>query len=401
MISTTDIIDPIFLFIIGISVAMLLGITGFIIYFVIRYNRKRCPVPTSDVASNIGLEVVWTLIPTLLVLAMFYYGWAGFLALRNVPEGAMVVDVTGRMWSWSFAYENGKTSDRLQVPVGQPIKVRIHSTDVLHSFYIPAFRVKRDAVPGMETYVWFTATEPGSYDIFCAEYCGLQHAAMITTVEAMPKENFDAWYAASPSADSTAQAREILDRLGCLGCHSEDGSLIVGPSFKGLFGRTVEVKVDGTEKTLTADEDYIRRSILEPEKEVVEDFSPIMPSYQGQISDEELQLLIDYFRQEAQPAAPKGPSGAELVQIQGCLGCHSTDGTPRVGPSFKGINNRAILVKRDGKEVEILADEAYLKRAITDPQAEVVKGFEPMMPPYPQLTEEELHAIVEYLEALK
>jgi len=304
LLTTTEVIDPIFLFIFGVSLVMLLGVTCAMVYFIFRYNRKRCPVPASQNASNIWLEIIWTVIPSILVLAMFYYGWAGYLALRNVPPGAMEVKVTGRMWSWLFEYPNGKTSDKLYVPVGQPVKVTMTSVDVLHSFYVPAFRVKRDVVPGRETYIWFTARKPGSYDVFCAEYCGAEHSSMITTIEALPAHEYAEWAAAVPTGGA-AEVEQLLATHGCLGCHSRDGSKKVGPTFQGLWGRSVTVTTAGAERTLKIDLDYLRRAILEPNADVVVGFPAIMPSYQGKLSDHDLEEILEYFQHATSGDKPK------------------------------------------------------------------------------------------------
>lgn len=296
--TTTEIIDPIFLFIFGVSLVMFLGVTVTMVYFVVRYNRKRCPQPASQKDHNLWLEITWTVIPTILVMAMFYYGWAGYLALRNVPEGAMEVRATARMWSWLFEYPNGTTSDKLYVPAGRPIKVTMTSLDVLHAFYIPAFRVKRDVLPGRDTYLWFTAPKPGSYDIFCAEYCGLEHAAMISTVEALPEEAYARWYAGA-AQDDESLGKQLLARHGCLGCHSLDGSKKAGPTFRGIWGRDVTVTTAGAERTLTSDADYLRRAILEPAADLVQGYPAIMPGYQGKLSAEDVAAILDFYRQSA------------------------------------------------------------------------------------------------------
>lgn len=158
-------VDAIFYAIAGVSVVLLLGVTAAMIYFVVRYSRTRNRVP-QDIEGNLALEILWTVIPTLLVLAMFYVGWKGFVYKRTVPPDAMLVKVTARMWSWNFQYENGATSGDLRLPTGKPIKLAITSADVLHSLFIPAFRVKEDCVPGMETYLWFRTDEPGTHDLF-------------------------------------------------------------------------------------------------------------------------------------------------------------------------------------------------------------------------------------------
>ena len=168
LVTTTEAVDKAFYVIVGISAVFLVGIFITMLWFLWRYNRKREPVPLSQKDQNIPLEIVWTVVPTLLVIVMFWYGWEGYLSLRNIPENAMPVKASARMWSWLFTYENGKTAGKLYVPVGQPVKVELTAEDDLHSFYVPAFRVKRDTVPGMTNYVWFVAEEPGSYNLFCA-----------------------------------------------------------------------------------------------------------------------------------------------------------------------------------------------------------------------------------------
>ena len=292
---TTEAIDAVFLYIFVITLVILLAIAGAILFFIIRFHHKRNPKPITQASNSVLLETTWTVIPSLLALSMFYFGWAGYMNLRNVPEGAMEVTVTGRMWSWSFEYANGRTSDRLYVPVNRPVKVRIRSADVLHSFYIPAFRVKKDAVPGRENYVWFIAPKTGSYDIFCAEYCGVGHADMITTVEALPEAEFAAWLEKEVPAEE--QGKELLTRYGCLGCHSLDGTPGVGPTFQGLYGSTRTVTADGQVRQVVADEAYLRRSIYDPNAEIVQGYPPVMPSYQGQIDDAELQAILDFLRE--------------------------------------------------------------------------------------------------------
>jgi len=221
LLTTTDAVDPVFKFIFGTCLLLLGGITATMIWFVIRYRRSRAPEPTSQVDSNILLEIVWTVLPSALVMAMFYYGWAGYLALRNVPDGALPVKATARMWSWNFTYANGRTSPKLYVPVGKPVLVNLVATDILHGFFLPAFRVKRDMVPGMKNHAWFVAEKPGSYDLFCSQYCGKGHSAMITTVEAIPEAEFAAWLKQTEEAaeghgvkpDGARLERERLPRL--------------------------------------------------------------------------------------------------------------------------------------------------------------------------------------------
>jgi len=398
-VTTTEAVDSVFVLIFSISAVMLLGIVVTIVIFLVKYNRKRHPHPTSQVESNMLLETVWTIIPTILVAAMFYYGWEGYLTLRNVPADAMQVTATGRMWSWAFEYENGRISDRLYVPVGRAVKVNIHSEDVLHSFFIPAFRVKRDAVPGMTTEVWFRPDQPGSYDIFCAEYCGREHASMITTVEALPEHEFNEWYRGEKEGKEEDKIQALLTKYGCLGCHSQDGSPSVGPTFKGLWGRSVEVTTGTTKRTLTVDADYLRRSILEPNTDVVVGYPAIMPSFDTMDSND-LEELIESF-QRSSAASKAGQPGEAIFIRQGCIGCHSRDGSTNVGPTLKGILDRSVTVMRDGKETTLTSDDDYLKESIINPGKDVVKGFPAIMPPYDSLSEEELEQLVEYLKSLQ
>jgi cytochrome c oxidase subunit II len=186
-------VDLAFWYILGISVVLLFGITAVMVYFVIRYRRSRHPVP-ADIRDNYTLEILWTIIPTLIAMSMFYVGWTSYIGLRTVPEGAMEVEVIGQQYSWIFVYENDKeTENELVVPQGRAIKLNISSEDVLHSFYLPAFRVKVDAVKGMPTYAWFFADEVGEYDIQCTEYCGVDHWAMIAKLHIVPEEEFVSW----------------------------------------------------------------------------------------------------------------------------------------------------------------------------------------------------------------
>ena len=186
-------VDQAFWYILGVSIFLLVGITVVMVYFVIKYRRSKNPV-ASDIRDNYTLEIIWTIIPTLIALSMFYVGWTSYVGLRTVPEDAMEVEVTAQMYSWLFLYENDKeTENELVVPQGQAIKLNISSIDVVHSFYLPAFRVKVDAVKGMPTYAWFMADEVGEYDIQCTEYCGTDHSAMVAKLRIVPQEEFDVW----------------------------------------------------------------------------------------------------------------------------------------------------------------------------------------------------------------
>ncbi len=434
LITTTEAVDKAFYVIFGISGISLLGITLAMIYIIWRYNRKRQPQPISQKDHNIWLEITWTVIPTILVGIMFWYGWEGYLSLRRIPDNAIPIQGSSRMWSWLFTYENGKTSDKLYVPVGQPVNIRLSSEDVLHSFYVPAFRVKRDTVPGMETYAWFVAEEPGSYDLFCAEYCGVAHSDMITTVEAIPPAEFAGWLAEKPVAASPGKG--LLQKHGCLGCHSLDGSASVGPTFQGISGRQVTVATEDKNRTLNTDRAYLEKAIVDPGADIVEGFPPAMPSYADRIPAEDLEGILDYLmegkgsdsetevpveprqpaeqktgedvaeEQSAEPTATDKPTapvnpGQTLADENGCIGCHSTDGSRKVGPSFKGLMGSERTIVKGEQKVKVLADSDYLIRAIREPSAEIVEGYPAVMPPYPDFSNDDINALQNWLETLK
>ncbi len=304
--------DSVFFFILGISVTFLFVNTAVMIYFVIRYSRKRNPNP-EEVKENLTIEILWTVVPTILVMIIFFAGWKGFQYMRTVPPDAMPVKVIAREWSWTFDYENGKETNVLKVPIRKPIKLLITSADVLHSLYIPAYRIKEDCVPGMETHLWFLPDELGSYDLFCTEYCGVGHSSMITKVEVMSERDFEEWYRSEEKIHEAPAAKtgvaglkreeaphvagpELLTVKGCLACHTTDGTPKIGPTFKGIFGKKETVVRDGKERELVVDEAFIKQSILQPEIDRVKGFPPIMPSHKGVLTDVEIEEIIEYLK---------------------------------------------------------------------------------------------------------
>lgn len=292
-------VDTAFAVIIGIGLIFLIGITGTMIYFIFKYNKKRHPKP-EDVKDNTKLEITWTVIPTILVMVMFWFGYKGYEPTRKVPKDAIEIKATGRMWSWSFDYPNGKYSDTiLVVPVNKPVKLNLYSPDVLHSLYIPAFRIKEDVVPGRDNWMWFKANEIGSYDILCAEYCGKNHSYMLGTVKVVSEEDYNTWVAeVKPSgADAEHPGLTIIKRNGCVGCHTIDGSITIGPSFKGLYGHSVEVETDGTKRTVIADDEYLLKSIYDPNADVVVGFNKgQMISYKDMLSEDDIKEVIEFIK---------------------------------------------------------------------------------------------------------
>lgn len=289
-------VDLAFAVITGISLVFLVGITFAMIYFVIKYSRKNNPV-AKNVKESKSLEIIWTVVPTLLVLVMFYYGWVGYAPMRDFPDDAIQVKATGRMWSWSFEYENGKISPTLIVPINKAVTLNLYSPDVLHSLYIPAFRVKEDVVPGINNKMWFEAKILGEYDILCAEYCGERHSYMMSMVEVLTQEEYDAWYNAKDESANEAEAGlKLLQVNGCVTCHSLDGTRLVGPTFKGLWNSTKSVTTGVVSRQVTADAEYIKESIYNPSKDVVDTYPKVMISYKESINEEQLKQINAYLK---------------------------------------------------------------------------------------------------------
>ena len=289
-------VDLSLIIIMSISLFFLVGITALMIFFVFRYSRKRNPKAT-NIEGNNTLEILWTAIPTLLVLVMFAYGWTGFKPMRIVPKDAIHVKAHAQMWYWSFEYENGKISPDLVVPLNKPVRVDLISADVIHSLYIPAFRIKEDAVPGKNNYLWFKAQETGNYDLFCSEYCGDRHSYMMAKVQVIPPQDFDTWLTTAAAPANEDPGLTLIKKNACITCHSLDGTRIVGPTFKGLFGRKETVITNGNERLITVDDEYIKRSIFEPNADVVKGYNQgLMISFQGKLSDDDIRKMIAYFK---------------------------------------------------------------------------------------------------------
>lgn len=310
-------VDSVFLYIFALSAGFLVFITGLMVYFVFRYSRKR-GARAKDIEGHAGLEVAWTVIPLVLFLSMFYFGWTNFRAMRAAPGDALVVKAVGRQWAWDFTYPNGKRADELYAALGRPMKVELESADVIHGFFIPAFRVKQDVIPGKRNYTWFTPTRLGSYDIECTVICGLRHSYMLSKVHVVPEEEFRRWYfsdsdgppdsVASARADLTAASAaaraqglpdpvtgaKLFREKGCALCHSSDGSKLVGPTMKGLYGSTVTLAPGGRETRRTADEAYLRRAILEPAADIPAGYLEPMPPVK--LTGAETEDLVAYIR---------------------------------------------------------------------------------------------------------
>jgi len=297
-------VDQVFAIILGISIFFLIALTVVMLVFIRKYRKDKHPKAIQNEGSN-KLEILWTVIPLLLVLLMFYFGWMGWKPMKNPPDEAMRVKAIARMWQFSFEYPNGKITDSLYVPINEPVILDLVALDVLHSLYVPAFRVKEDMVPGQDKEMWFIPGTVGEFDLFCTEYCGLEHSYMFTMVKVLPKEEFDAWITDTSTVVTVVdteisladQGFDVLRRQGCNACHSSDGSKLIGPSYLGLWGHTQTVITGREEREITVDAEYIKRSIYEPDADVVKGFrGGQMLSYENLVSEEEVELIIEYLK---------------------------------------------------------------------------------------------------------
>lgn len=290
----------------GWDVAMYLAIVLFIlvivpmVLFVMRYRRKHADEIGAPTGHNTTIEIVWSVIPLAVVMGCFLVGFKGFMHASVAPANSYEIAVTAKKWAWVFTYPNGATTDELHVPANRPVKLVMSSQDVLHSFYVPEFRVKQDVVPGTYTTAWFEATEPKEYSLLCAEYCGTAHSAMLAKVVAHEQKEFDAWLEKAGRAGQDlapdAYGKELFTKSGCNACHSVvPGQRLVGPSLGGIFGKNEKLHGGGE---VPVDENYLRESILNPNAKVVDTFGPssAMPPYKGQLKDNQVDALIAYIK---------------------------------------------------------------------------------------------------------
>jgi len=293
-------VDALFYFIFWASVFFFLLVVGLSIYFIIKYRRREGrEEATSHVDYNLKLEVIWTAIPIILVVIVFFWGFNTYMKMQVVPRDAIEIKVTGRQWMWLFDYPNGSNSiNELVVPVDQPVKLTMSSEDVIHSFYIPQFRIKQDVLPSRYTITWFEATNTGKYDLYCAEFCGKGHSEMLATVKVVSQDQYAAFLEGAGMEGGEGMSleqvgKQVYTSRACNTCHSIDGSPNVGPTFKDAYGHEVELS-DGS--TITVDENYIRESILEPKAKVVKGFQSVMPTFQGLVSERQIDGVIAYLK---------------------------------------------------------------------------------------------------------
>ncbi len=296
--------DTIFHWVLAIAVLLLVFITVLMVYFVFRYSRKRHP-KAEQIEGNTWLEIAWTIVPLVVFVGIFYYGWTSYEYMSNAPADSMVVKVTGRQWTWSFEYPNQKHTGVLYATIGKPMKLEVRSLDVIHGFFIPAFRLKIDAMPGRVNTAWFNPTEIGAYDIECTVICGVDHSSMLSKVVVVPEDEFKRWYFGDENAPAPKEVAATpppaqpaglvaLNRHGCLTCHSTDGRVGVGPTFRGLFGQRVEILAGGRVRTAVVDEAFLRRGLLQPGSQRMKGYPAVMQPVD--LGPGELDQIISFLK---------------------------------------------------------------------------------------------------------
>jgi cytochrome c oxidase subunit 2 len=298
-------VDNLYFFLIGLSLFFLLVIFGPMAIFLFKYRRGRKANRAPVRIATTRIEIIWTVIP--LFLAMGIFAWAArvYFDIQVPPSDALEINVVGKQWMWKAQHQTGQREiNELHLPVGRPVKLTLASEDVIHSFYIPAFRVKQDVVPGRFVTLWFEPTQVGAFHLFCAEYCGTEHSKMIGTIHVLPPPEYQAWLNRGTPGETLAQSGAGLFRtLGCSGCHVGNGP-VKSPQLGGLYGKLVPLQ---NQQFVRADEAYLRDSILLPLAQLRAGYEPLMPTYQGRITEEELFQLIAYLKTlavattEAQP----------------------------------------------------------------------------------------------------
>jgi len=287
-------VDALFYFLVAVSVFFATLILVLIVVFAIKYRRRSEDDRPESIPGNLGLEILWTTIPLALTLVMFMWGAKLYFVTYYPPSNALEITVVAKQWMWKVQHPEGQSEiDELHIPAGRPIKLVMTSQDVIHDFFVPAFRVKKDVLPGRYTTLWFEATKPGSYQLFCAQYCGTQHSGMVGRIIVMEPTEFQAWLSGGAAGVSMASAGEkLFQRLGCATCHLANDSGR-GPSLAGLFGKQVQLRGGAS---VTADETYIRESIMNPQAKLVAGFEPIMPTFKGLISEDGINQILAYLK---------------------------------------------------------------------------------------------------------
>jgi cytochrome c oxidase subunit II len=305
-------VDALYFFLVAVSAFFVILIAALVIFFAIRYRRRAASEVGRGVVPSLALEIAWTIVPLGIGLVMFGWGANVYFAESRPPAETLDIYVVGKQWMWKFQHLDGQREiNELHVPVGRAVRLTGTSEDVIHSFFVPAFRMKADMLPGRYTTLWFNATKVGRYHLFCAEYCGTKHSGMVGTIVVMEPSEYQAWLSGGGAAEGSlaAQGQKLFTDLACITCHRADGQGR-GPVLDGTYGSRVALT---TGETVVADDGYIRESILSPSAKVVAGFQPVMPTFQGLLSEEQLLALIEYVkslraRPAAAPAAAPAPA---------------------------------------------------------------------------------------------
>ena len=305
-------VDAVYFFLVAVTAFFSLLIATLIAIFAAKYRRRDPDEIGAAIHGSLALELMWTVIPLGIVMVMFGWGAKVFFDLYRPPAGAMEIYVVGKQWMWKVQHMGGQREiNELHVPIGRPVKLIMGSEDVIHSYFIPAFRVKADVIPGRYNTLWFRATRPGTYHLFCAEYCGTKHSGMIGRIVAMEPADFQAWLGGGAAEDSpVAAGAKLFQDLACATCHMQDAQGR-GPVLTNLYGHTVELQGGGK---VVADEAYIRESIVAPQAKIVAGFQPLMPTFQGLVTEEQLLQLIAYVRSLGQAGTAPATGAAPAIK---------------------------------------------------------------------------------------
>ena len=293
-------VDALYFFLLAIAIFFGLLIAGLIVYYAVKFHRRSPDAVGARIHGGMVLEVTWTVVPLLITMVIFVWGASVYFAMARPPDETLNIYVVGKQWMWKFQHLDGQREiNELHVPVGRPVKLITTSEDVIHDFFVPAFRVKADVLPGRYVTIWFQPTRPGRYHLFCAEYCGTRHSGMIGEVVVMEPNEYETWLSGGAAEGSLASAgAKLFQDLACNTCHRPDAQGR-GPVLEGLFGKTVTLQ---SGETVTVDEAYVRESILTPSAKITAGFQPIMPTFQGLVTEEQLLALIEYVKSlQAQP----------------------------------------------------------------------------------------------------
>lgn len=307
-------VDALYFYLSGVTIFFTLLISGVLIFFVIKYRRRNPFEIPRPIAGSHKLETLWSVIPFIIAMSMFAWGAQVYFQMYRPPNNAVEIYVVGKQWMWKIQHSTGQREiNQLHVPAGRKIKLIMTSEDVIHDFFVPAFRVKADVLPGRYTTQWFEATKPGTYHLFCAEFCGMNHSGMIGSVIVMQPTQFDEWLSGSAGQQSPAVAgQQLYESLGCVSCHGAQGEGGRGPALTGLFGKQVFL-TNG--QTIVADEGYVRESIENPSAKLVNGFGPIMPTFQGQVTPDQLIQIMAFIKSLRGPSSetatpPAAPAAA-------------------------------------------------------------------------------------------